>query len=275
MSEPMRVLVADDEPLARRRVLRLLREHDDQVDVVAVCETGSQAVDAIRETRPDLVFLDVQMPGMDGFEVLERLGGELPAVIFVTAHDGYALRAFEVHALDYLLKPFDADRFNRALEHGRAQVEHRAEEGGNRLAGLLEQLARERIGTGGRLDAGLAPAAQPARRYLDRVMVKVRNKVEFLRIADIDWIEAEGNYVRLHVGKKAYLVREKIGTLEERLDPESFLRVHRSTIVQLDRVAELHPMAAGDGILILRDGSELKLSRGFRRRLLERVPEYA
>jgi len=273
MSEPMRVLVADDEPLARRRVLRLLREHDDQVDVVAVCETGSQAVDAIRETRPDLVFLDVQMPGMDGFEVLERLGGELPAVIFVTAHDGYALRAFEVHALDYLLKPFDADRFHRALEHGRAQVEHRAGEGGNRLAALLEQLARERMGTGERLDA--APATQPARRYLDRVMVKVRSKVEFLRIADIDWIEAEGNYVRLHVAKKAYLVREKIGTLEERLDPECFLRVHRSTIVQLDRVAELHPMAAGDGILILRDGSELKLSRGFRRRLLERVPEYA
>ncbi|HEX8831930.1 MAG TPA: response regulator, partial [Longimicrobium sp.] len=116
MSEPMRVLVADDEPLARRRVLRLLREHDDAVDVVAVCETGSQAVEAIRETRPDLVFLDVQMPEMDGFEVLENLGGELPAVIFVTAHDRYALRAFEVHALDYLLKPFDAERFHRALE---------------------------------------------------------------------------------------------------------------------------------------------------------------
>lgn len=276
MSEPMRVLVADDEPLARRRVLRLLREHDDQVDVVAVCETGSQAVDAIREKRPDLVFLDVQMPGMDGFEVLERLGGQLPAVIFVTAHDGYALRAFEVHALDYLLKPFDADRFHRALEHGRAQVEHRAEEGGNRLAGLLEQLARERMGTGGPGgDGAFAPVAQPARRYLDWVMVKVRHKVEFLRTADIDWIEAEGNYVRLHVGKKAYLVREKIGTLEERLDPDRFLRVHRSTVVQLDRVAELHPMAAGDGILILRDGSEVKLSRGFRKRLLERVPEYA
>ncbi|HYH81379.1 MAG TPA: LytTR family DNA-binding domain-containing protein [Longimicrobium sp.] len=273
MSEPMRVLVADDEPLARRRVLRLLREHDDEVDVVAVCETGSQAVDAIRETRPDLVFLDVQMPGMDGFEVLERLEGELPAVIFVTAHDGYALRAFEVHALDYLLKPFDADRFHRALEHGRAQVEHRAEEGGNRLAKLLEQLARERMGTGFGGDPAPAPAAP--RRYLDWVMVKVRDKVEFLRTADIDWVEAEGNYVRLHVAKKGYLVREKIGALEERLDPDRFLRVHRSTLVQLDRIAELHPMAAGDGILILRDGRELKLSRGFRRRLLERVPEYA
>ncbi|HET7462134.1 MAG TPA: LytTR family DNA-binding domain-containing protein [Longimicrobium sp.] len=268
MSEPMRVLVADDEPLARRRVLRLLREHDDEVDVVAVCETGSQAVEAIRETRPDLVFLDVQMPEMDGFEVLERLGGELPAVIFVTAHDRYAVRAFEVHALDYLLKPFDAERFHRALEHGRARVEHRASDTArNGLAALLEQLARDRQGSD-------APAA-PQRRYLDWVMVKVRGKVEFLRTADIDWIEAEGNYVRLHVGKKGYLVREKIGTLEERLDPDRFLRVHRSAIVQLDRVTELHPMAAGDGILLLRDGSEVKLSRGFRRRLLERVPEYA
>lgn len=267
MSEPMRVVVADDEPLARRRVLRLLREHDDQVDVVAVCESGSQAVDAIRETRPDLVFLDVQMPEMDGFEVLEHLGGELPAVIFVTAHDRYALRAFEVHALDYLLKPFDVERFNQALERGRTQVEHRAGEGPNRLVALLEELARDRHGNG---DGHASP-----RRFLDWVMVKVRGKVEFLRTADIDWVEAEGNYVRLHTGKKGYLIREKIGELEERLDPERFLRVHRSAIVQLDRVAELHPMAAGDGILILRDGSEVKLSRGYRRRLLERVPEYA
>ncbi|HSU14015.1 LytTR family DNA-binding domain-containing protein [Longimicrobium sp.] len=266
MSEPMRVVVADDEPLARRRVLRLLREHDDQVDVVAVCESGAQAVEAIRETRPDLVFLDVQMPEMDGFEVLEHLGGELPAVIFVTAHDRYALRAFEVHALDYLLKPFDVERFNQALERGRTQLESRAADGPNRLVSLLEELARDRNGHA---------AATPGRRYLDWVMVKVRGKVEFLRTADIDWVEAEGNYVRLHTGTKGYLIREKIGMLEERLDPDRFLRVHRSAIVQLDRVAELHPMAAGDGILILRDGSEVKLSRGYRKRLLDRVPEYA
>ena len=265
MSEPMRVVVADDEPLARRRVLRLLREHDDQVDVVAVCESGSQAVDAIRETRPDLVFLDVQMPEMDGFEVLEHLGGELPAVIFVTAHDRYALRAFEVHALDYLLKPFDVERFNPALERGRTQVERQGEGARGGLAALLEQLARER-----------GPAQPPRpRRWLDWVMVKARGRVELVRTADIDWIEAEGNYVRLHAGKKAWLVREKIGALEERLDPDAFLRVHRSSIVQVDRLAELHPMVAGDGILVLRDGTQVKLSRGYRRRLLERVPEYA
>jgi two-component system LytT family response regulator len=266
MSEPMRVVVADDEPLARRRVLRLLRERDDDVDVVAVCETGAQAVDAIRETRPDLVFLDVQMPELDGFEVLERLGGELPSVVFVTAHDRYALRAFEVHALDYLLKPFDAERFHQALERGRTQVARRAEGGPNRVASLLEQLARER---------GPAPEAAPRRRWLDWVMVKSRGRVEFLRMADVDWIEAEGNYVKLHAGKKGWLIREKIGTLEERLDPDTFLRVHRSSIVQLDRVAELHPMVAGDGILVLRDGTQVKLSRGYRKRLLERVPEYA
>ena len=138
---------------------------------------------------------------------------------------------------------------------------------------MLFRSSGDSAANGGGNGHALPPA--PARRYLDWVMVKVRGKVEFLRTADIDWIEAEGNYVRLHVGKKGYLVREKIGTLEERLDPDRFLRVHRSYVVQLDRIAELHPMAAGDGILILRDGSELKLSRGFRRRLLERVPEYA
>ena len=270
MSEPMRVVVADDEPLARRRVLRLLRDHDDEVEVVGVCETGAQAVDAIRETRPDLVFLDVQMPELDGFEVLERLrgGGELPSVVFVTAHDRYALRAFEVHALDYLLKPFDAERFNQALERGRSQVERRAAGGPNRVAALLEQLALERGG-----EPAAAPA--PRKRWLDWVMVKARGRVEFLRIADVDWIEAEGNYVKLHAGKKGWLIREKIGALEERLDPDAFLRVHRSSIVQLDRVAELHPMVAGDGILVLRDGTQVKLSRGYRKRLLERVPEYA
>lgn len=264
MTEPMRVVVADDEPLARRRMLRLLRDHDDHVDVVAVCETGAHAVEAIRETRPDLVFLDVQMPELDGFEVLERVGGNLPAVVFVTAHDRYALRAFEVHALDYLLKPFDVERFNQALERGRSQVE-RSGEGAGGLQALLEQLARER---------GPAQPA-PRRRWLDWVMVKARGRVEFVRTADIDWIEAEGNYVRLHAGKKAWLVREKIGALEERLDPDAFLRVHRSSIVQVDRLAEMHPMVAGDGILVLRDGTQVKLSRGYRPRLLERVPEYA
>ncbi|HEX8690799.1 MAG TPA: LytTR family DNA-binding domain-containing protein [Longimicrobium sp.] len=265
----LRVVVVDDEPLARRRVLRLLKEQDDEVEVVAVCATGMQAVEAIRETRPDLVFLDVQMPEMDGFEVLERLGGELPPVIFVTAYDQYALRAFEVHALDYLLKPFDAERFRRAFERGRSQLERRASGQGQRVVALLEQLSRERRSLEEKL---AAPKAQ----HMEWVMVKARGKIEFLRTSEVDWIEAEGNYVRLHAaGRRGFLIREKISTLEERLDPDRFMRVHRSTIVNLDRVTELRPLPSGDCIILLKDGTELKLSRGYRQKLAERVGEYA
>jgi two-component system LytT family response regulator len=265
---PVRVVVVDDEPLARRRVLRLLKEQDDEVEVVAVCATGMQAVEAIRESRPDLVFLDVQMPEMDGFEVLERLGAELPPVIFVTAFDQYALRAFEVHALDYLLKPFDGERFRQAFRRGRGQLERRANGHVHRLSALLEQLAAERRSLEEKLTAG-----RP--QHMEWVMVRARGKIEFLRTAEVDWIEAEGNYVRLHAAKRGFLIREKISTLEERLDPDRFIRVHRSTIVNLDRVTELRPLPSGDCIILLRDGVELKLSRGYRQKLAERVGEYA
>jgi two-component system LytT family response regulator len=266
---PVRVVVVDDEPLARRRVLRLLKEQDDEVEVVAVCATGMQAVEAIRESRPDLVFLDVQMPEMDGFEVLERLGGSaLPPVIFVTAYDQYALRAFEVHALDYLLKPFDGDRFRRAFQRGRSQLERRSSVHVGRLTGLLEQLSLERRSLEEKITA-----QRP--QHMEWVMVKARGKIEFLRTVEIDWIEAEGNYVRLHANKRGFLIREKISTLEERLDPDLFIRVHRSTIVNLDRVTELRPLPSGDCIILLRDATELKLSRGYRHKLAERVGEYA
>ena len=264
----LRVVVVDDEPLARRRVLRMLKEQEDPVDVVAVCATGRQAVEAIRESRPDLVFLDVQMPEMDGFAVLEELGGALPSVIFVTAYDQYALRAFEVHALDYLLKPFDAERFAQAFARGRSQLERRTAGQSARIVALLEQLSRERKA----LEEKLAPRAQ---QHMEWVMVKARGKIEFLRTADVEWIEAEGNYVRLHAGGQGWLIREKISTLEERLDPDLFLRVHRSTIVNLDRVAELRPLPSGDYTITLRDGTKLKLSRGYRQKLAERVGEYA
>jgi two-component system, LytTR family, response regulator len=264
----VRVVVVDDEPLARRRVLRLLKEQDDEVEVVAVCATGMQAVEAIRESRPDLVFLDVQMPEMDGFEVLERLGAELPPVIFVTAYDQYALRAFEVHALDYLLKPFDGERFRQAFRRGRGQLERRSSAHVQKLTVMLEQLSRERRSLEEKLSAG-----RP--QHMEWVMVKARGKIEFLRTAEVDWIEAEGNYVRLHASKRGFLIREKISTLEERLDPDRFIRVHRSTIVNLDRVTELRPLPSGDCIILLRDGTELKLSRGYRQKLAERVGEYA
>ncbi|HEX5724930.1 MAG TPA: LytTR family DNA-binding domain-containing protein [Longimicrobiaceae bacterium] len=263
----VRVVVVDDEPLARRRVLRLLREEGDGVEVAAVCSNGVEAVEAIRATRPDLVFLDVQMPEMDGFGVLEALGPDIPGVIFVTAYDQYALRAFEVHALDYLLKPFDVERFRRAFERGRTQLQRRAS-GQQRIVALLEQLAAERR----ELERRLPGAREP--QHLEWVMVKVRGRLELVKTAELDWIEAEGNYVRLHAGKGSYLIREKISTLEERLDPEAFVRVHRSTIVNLNRVRELRPLPSGDYTVTLTDGTELKLSRGYRHRLAERVGEY-
>ena len=262
----VRVVVVDDEPLARRRIIRLLMEQPEEVEVVGVCSDGAQAVETIRAQRPDLVFLDIQMPELDGFAVLEALQGRIPSVIFVTAYDQYALRAFEVHALDYLLKPFDSDRFRRAFERGLGQVQRRGA-GQERIVSLLEQLALERRA----LQEKLARKAE----HLEWVMVKARGKVELLRTADVDWIEAEGNYVRLHAGERAYLIREKIGTLEEKLDPDAFARVHRSTIVNLSRVRELVPLASGDFTIRMKDGKELRLSRGYRQKLAERVGEYA
>ena len=265
----VRVVVVDDEPLARRRILRLLKEQQrDAVEVVAVCADGEQAVVAIREACPDLVFLDVQMPGVDGFQVLERLEGNLPSVIFVTAHDQYALRAFEVHALDYLLKPFDPERFRRAFERGRSQLERRTAGQSQRIVALLEEMAAERRALEERV-------AETRPKYLEWVMVRGREKIEFVRTEGVDWIEAEGNYVRLHAGRESYLIREKISTLEERLDPAHFLRVHRSTMVNLNRVGELRPLPSGDCVMLLKDGTELKLSRGYRQRFDKRVGEYA
>ena len=263
---PLRVAVVDDEPLARRRIVRLLRGED--AEVVAVCTNGREAVEAIAAHKPDLVFLDVQMPEMDGFGVIDAVGPErMPAVVFVTAYDQYALRAFEVHALDYLLKPFDADRLHDAFRRAREAL--RRDEGGDadlRLLALLDQIR-------GGDDRGGAqvPAARP---YLDWVMVKARGRVQFVRTSDVRWIEAEGNYARLHVGTENFLIREKMGTLETRLDPSVFLRVHRSSIVNLHHVRELRPWFSGDYVVYLKDGTELRLSRGYRDKLGDRIGEY-
>ncbi len=264
----MRVLVVDDEAPARRKLLRLLAEEPD-VHVVGEADNGPDAVAAIEALTPDLVLLDVQMPGLDGFGVVEALECDpLPRVVFVTAYDQYALRAFEVHALDYLLKPFDGERFRQAFRRGRGQLERRAHGHVHKLSALLEELTRERRSLEEKLTAG-----RP--QHMEWVMVRARGKIEFLRTAEVDWIEAEGNYVRLHAAKRGFLIREKISTLEERLDPDRFIRVHRSTIVNLDRVVELRPLPSGDCIILLRDGVELKLSRGYRQKLAERVGEYA
>jgi two-component system LytT family response regulator len=254
----VRALIVDDEPLARQRLRTLLKGESD-IEVVGECADGQEAVAAIRELQPHLLFLDVQMPVLDGFGVLEALGAEtLPAVIFVTAYDSYAIRAFEVNALDYLLKPFDRDRFRKALERARAQIEQ-AEGEPRRPAPLTgEQLS---------LLLGEGQPGRSGRQFLDRLVIKSGGRVFFLRAEEIDWIEAAGNYLRLHVGSDMHLLRDTMNNLEARLHPDKFLRIHRSTMVNLERVKELQPWFHGDYKVILQDGTELTLSRSYRPKL--------
>ncbi len=247
----MRVLIVDDEPLARERLRALLQAEPD-VEVVGECADGRQAVEAIRAHQPDLIFLDVRMPELDGFGVLEALAREpRPAVIFVTATDRFALQAFDADALDYLLKPFDRERFRNALGRARARIGRDAD------AAVREQLRT------------LLEGVQPERKYLDRVVVKSSARVFFLRVEEIDWIEAAGNYLKLHAGGEAHLLRETMNNLEARLDPALFLRIHRSTIVNLERVRELQPWFHGDYAVLLRDGTRLTLSRSYRQKVQE------
>lgn len=243
----MRTLIVDDEPLARERIRTLLRDEPD-IELIGECADGKEAVSAIQGKNPELLFLDVQMPEMDGFAVLEAVGPErVPAVVFVTAYDRYALRAFDVHALDYLLKPFDRERFHKALERARAQVGERGKLG-DRLLALLKDIKEE-----------------PKRP--ERFVIKSAGRVFFLRADEIDWVEAAGNYVQLHVGSTTHLMRETMGGLEARLDPEKFVRIHRSAIVQVDRLKEMRPAFHGDYIVILQDGTRLNLSRSYREKL--------
>jgi two-component system LytT family response regulator len=248
---PLRVLIVDDEPLGRQR-LRALLEAEPDIEVIGECFDGPGAVTAIRQQRPDLLFLDVRMPELDGFGVLEAMGDDRPpGVIFVTAYDKYALRAFEVHALDYLLKPFDRERFQKALERARAQIAQ------SQTAGVNEQLR------------ALLEDARAGKKYVDRIVIKSTSRVFFLRVEEIDWIEAAANYLKLHVGKEAHLLRETMNGLEARLDPEKFLRIHRSTIVNIERIQELQPWFHGDYVVLLRDGTKLTLSRSYRQKLQE------
>jgi two-component system, LytTR family, response regulator len=242
-------IIVDDEPLARTLVRKMIEQHDD-LEIVAECESGIEAIEKIEGLAPDLVFLDVQMPEVDGFAVLEMLDPErTPYVVFVTAYDRYALKAFEVHALDYLLKPFDADRFEATLTRARRQI------GGERKQDLNQRLL------------ALVAEREPKLEYLDRVIIKDRGRVFFLKTSEIDWIEAQGNYVALHVGKEKYLFRSSLNSLEGQLDPKVFRRIHRSTVVNVDAIRELHPYFRGDYRVVLRGGEELKLSHRFRANL--------
>ena len=244
----IRALIVDDEPLARRRIRRMLAHHAD-VEIIGDSANGRDAILMIRDQAPDLVFLDVLMPEMDGFAVLESLDAEaMPLIIFVTAYDQYALRAFDVYALDYLLKPFDRQRFDKALQRAKARLANERSDINQRALALLEELR-----------------AQSS--HIERIVIKSGGRAFFLKTDEIDWVEAEGKYVRLHVGKESYLVREAISSLEAQLDSKKFLRIHRSTIVNIDRVRELQPWFHNEYRVILRDGTELMLSRSCRKKL--------
>jgi two-component system, LytTR family, response regulator len=242
----LRTVIADDDPLARERLRQLLRDHA-EIEILAECVDGRETVDAIRAYLPDLVFLDVHMPGMDAFGVIEEIGPEdFPAIVFVTAYDRRAVRAFEARALDYLLKPIGRQRFARALERARTRV---ATGEGSELALQLGSLVDE---------------LRAETEYLERLLIRKGARLVMVRLDDVDWIDGAGNYIELHAGKSTYLLRHTLSGLESRLDPHSFVRIHRSTIVNATRITELQSTIAGDYVVTLRDGTRLSLSRTYR-----------
>jgi two-component system, LytTR family, response regulator len=244
----IRTLIVDDEPPARELISTLLREEPD-IELIGECGNGPDAVTAIQKESPDLVFVDVQMPGLDGFEVLSALGGvRLPLIVFVTAYDKHALKAFEVHALDYLLKPFEYARLHEAVQRAREHLQRKPSEAyQERLLGLIQELRSQ---------------GEP----WERLVIRESGRVLFLKIDEIDWIEGEGNYLRLHVGKSSHLLRETMGTAEARLAPKKFLRLSRSTLVNLERVKEWQPLLHGDSVVVLHDGTRLTVTRVYRER---------
>ena len=242
----IRTIIVDDERHARQKLRALLPSHTD-IEIVAECGDGNEAVDLIREVRPDLVFLDVQMPGRDGFDVIVGAGDAMRYVIFVTAFDQYAVRAFDVQALDYLLKPFDRVRLDKALERARAAIRGEGDLH-DRLVALVEQV-------------------RPEPRPIDRMMVKSSGRITFLRVDEIDWIEAADNYVRVHAGREGHLIRETMNHLETQLDRRKFVRIHRSAIVNVDSIAEIRSLFHGDHSIRLRTGAEIPLGRSYRDRL--------
>jgi two-component system LytT family response regulator len=245
----IRILIVDDEPLARERIRTLLEDEPD-IELLGECDNGAAAVQSIQQQKPDLVFLDVQMPEMGGFDVIDQIKGPpMPAVIFVTAHDQFALKAFEVHALDYLLKPFDRERFHKALHRAIDSIKRRqTDDLSHRLSALLSEV-------------------KPPEARQDRIAIKSSGRVVFLRLDEVDWIEAADNYVSLHVANETHLHRETMTAMEERLKGGKFMRISRSTIVNVDRIKELQPLFHGEYSVILRNGTRLTLSRGYREKL--------
>ena len=252
---PVRALIVDDEPLARAHLKSLLRERGD-VDVIGECGDGRSAIDQIRRLTPDLVLLDIQMPELDGLEVIREVGpNEMPAVVFVTAYDEHALAAFEVHAFDYILKPVSRQRFTHAID---------------RVVGLIRTESGEQHATDRPL-AALIEAMRSERTALDRIAVKSDGRVLFIRVGEIDWIEADDDLVRIHAGKAVHPHRSTLTHLEERLPASKFLRVHRSTLVNVDRIREIQPWFQGDWVLILTDGTRLHSGKSYRSKVREYI----
>ena len=253
----LRTIIVDDEELARQ-VLRELLSANKEIEIVAECRNGLEAVKAVAQHKPDLLFLDVQMPKLTGFDVLELIGPDAQ-VIFVTAYDEYAMKAFEVHAVDYLLKPYDTARFREAFARAKERIETsvRTDEDDRLRALLRDYLSEDRASSG--------------REYLDRGAVKVDGVLRIVRTTDIDWWETDGNYVRLHVGPTNHLIRATATSIEGQLDPKQFLRIHRRYIVNIDRVVEVQPWFGGDSIVLLKGGAKLRLSRTYRDRLHSRL----
>ncbi len=245
----LRAIIVDDEPLARRRLRSLLSGESD-VEIIGEFGNGRDAVQGIRDLRPDLVFLDIQMPELDGFGVVREVGvSEMPAVVFVTAFDEYAVKAFEVHAFDYLLKPVDRDRFASTLRRARSRVRgDDARSLGDRLEALLASLGSQR--------------GEP-----QRLPIRKDGRIFLVKPEDIDWLEADGNHVRVHVGKESHLIRETLSKLEARLPDRTFMRIHRSTLVNIARIREIQPWFQGDYVLLLTDGTRLTSGRSYRDRV--------
>lgn len=246
----IRTIIVDDVELARERIRILL--DDEEIKIVGEAANGREAIKMIRDLHPDLVFLDIQMPKIGGFDVIESIGVEkMPTVIFVTAYDEFALRAFEINAIDYLLKPFDEQRLKKAIERAKRLIKHKESDNeiNEKLVRLLSEIKTEP-------------------KYLKRIPIKSSRGTTILLTEEIEWIGAAGHYLELHAGNKTHLIREKISDIEEKLDPENFIRIHRSTIVNIDRLKSLHPLFNGDQLIILKSGQELNLSRTYHEKLI-------
>jgi two-component system, LytTR family, response regulator len=259
--DTIRAIIVDDEPLARENLTIRLQANDEFI-IVGECANGQEAIDMIQAEKPDLVFLDIQMPDRNGFDVLEEIDPDImPVVVFVTAYDRYALDAFRVHALDYLLKPFDDDRFAETLQYARetvAEIRKNQSEADSVTAPIAQDQPGELAGRDGRQDGG---------KYWDRLIIKMRGRVFFLKTDNVEWIEAHGDYARLYSGSKNYLIRKTMNEMEQRLDPSCFARISRSSIIHLDRVVELKPISRGEFMIRLLSGSEMKLTRTYREKL--------